>query len=367
MGVFARADSPWWWLWLETAQPRQQREKTAVKIGTTASARKDSKALAETIYLRRMGELAKKIHRLPVEPAALRFEAYATVYARDVIPHHDGAVRERELLQALRRGFGPELLTAIDRDRVREWMTLRREQVSARTVNREVDLLKAMLRDAVPKYLDASPIAGMKRLRTVPPKRRLMTPAEETKILRVLAPEDKAILLMGLDTLVRLGDILALRREDDHGSELYIRSPKDPTQSAPYTVPVSRRLRKALDALEEHGEYYFPHRRQAPTAAARRRAVRWALKTACEAVKVPYGRGKGITFHWATRRTGATRMLQAGAELKAVQAVGHWKRPDVMLEIYAESTTKAAQRAVELVSGHLRSTLGPGERARKRA
>jgi hypothetical protein len=39
-----------------------------------------------------------------------------------------------------------------------------RRTVSARTVTREVDLLKVMLRDAAPRYLTASPIVGLKRL-----------------------------------------------------------------------------------------------------------------------------------------------------------------------------------------------------------
>jgi len=92
-----------------------------------------------------------------------------------------------------------------------------------------------------------------------------------------------------------------------------------------------------------------------------------ALQTACIAAGVDYGRkAGGLTFHHATRRTGATRMLQRGAELKAVQAIGHWKRPDVMLEIYAEASSHAARQAVELVS-HSRPIPAKGERAKKRA
>lgn len=368
MGVFTRSDSPYYWLWLETAIPSRQREKTAVKVGTTAHARRDNRQLVEQVYAQRMRELAAHVHRLPAEKPAIRFAAYATLYERDTVPHHRGAYREREMLKTLNTGLGPELLSLIDKARVVQWRTQRRQQVSARTVNREVDLLKSMLRDAVPTYLDASPIVGLKRLPVVPPKRRLMTPIEETKILRVLSREDRAIFLMGLDTLCRLGDILDLRREDDRGKTLYIQHPKASHDSSPYTVPVSTRLRKALNALPKAGDWYFPHRRHAPTDAARRCSVRTALERACEVVKVPYGRKRnGITFHWATRRTGATRMLQAGAKLKAVQEVGHWKRPDVMLDIYAESTSKEARRAVELVGRHSRVTPARSERRRNRA
>jgi integrase len=224
------------------------------------------------------------------------------------------------------------------------------------------------MRDAVPKYLAESPIAGMKRLKVVKPKRRLMTPAEERRLLPHLRPDDTAIVLIGLDALCRLGDILDLKREDDDGTHLYISDPKDPNQSEPYRVPISTRLRKALDAVPERGPFYFPRRRIAMTERDRRNTIRQMLESACAKAGVPYGRAHGgITFHWATRRTGATRMIQANVDLKTVQAIGHWKTADVMLDIYAEADPKAARAAVELVGqpaeaddrGTARSNGGP--------
>lgn len=351
MGVFTRPDSPWYWLYLETAPLRQRKEKTAVKVGTTAEQRRDNRRLAEQVYHQRMTELAAKIHRLPLEHPAFRFRELATQYARDVVPQHRGADREREILQTLTAAFGDTLLSSLDRERVQAWIALRRGDVAARTVNREVDVLKSVLKTAVPKYLEASPLVGLRKLTVVPPTRRLLTPAEERKILPKLKRDDRAIFLIGLDTLCRLGDILDLRWEDDRGTVLYIRDPKDPIQGRPYVVPVSARIRKALDALPKSGAYIFPRRRRGATAHNRGASIRLALKTACEAVNVPYGRTKGgITFHWATRRTGATRMLQRGAEIKAVQQIGNWKRPAVMLDIYAEASSTAAKQAVELVS-----------------
>jgi integrase len=353
MGVYRRADSPFYWLWLESAPVGQQREKTTVLVGSTVTERRDSRVLALAVYRTRMDELAKRVHRLPVERVTIRFAKYAETYGRDVVAHHKGAEREREMLKTLTAAFGDDLLHTIDRDRVRRWMTDRREKVTARTVNREVDLLKAMLRDAVPKYLDASPLTNMKRLATVAAKRRLMTAAEELKLLAELRPDDRAIVLMGLDTLCRLGDILDLKRDDDDGQWLYIADPKDPNQSEPYRVPVSKRLRKALDAVPLHGPhaYYFPKRRIAQTERDRRNTIRQMLEYACARAGIPFGRANnGLTFHWATRRTGATRMIQRKVDLKTVQAIGHWKTANVMLDIYAEANPKAARAAVEMVA-----------------
>lgn len=352
MGIYTRPDSPWYWLWLETAPIGQQKEKTKIKVGTTTTQRHDSRQLADQVYHQRMNEIASHVHHLPRARPTVRFAPYAETYQVDTIAHHRGAVREGQLLTALLKFFRADLLTAIDRDRVKAYYTFRRQTASARTTNREVDLLKSMLRDAVPKYLAVSPIVGLAKLPTVAPKRRLLLPAEERRLLPKLDVDDRAIFLMGLDTLVRLGDILDLRREDDHGRTLYIRDPKDPTQARPYEVPVSKRLRRALNAVPKTDSvYYFPRRRQAASEEGRRMVVRTALKRACEAAGLDYGRKKaGITFHWGTRRTGASRMIQRNVDIKTVQAVGHWKHPDVVLEIYAEATTAAMRRAVEVVS-----------------
>src|SRR4051794_16225920 len=119
MGVFARPDSPWWWLWLETAPAGTQREKTSIRVGSTTAHKHDSKRLALALYHQRMGEIAKRIHRLPIERDAARFAVYATAYKADTIAHRRGSEREIEGLKPLVAFFGHDLLTAIDRDRVK--------------------------------------------------------------------------------------------------------------------------------------------------------------------------------------------------------------------------------------------------------
>jgi hypothetical protein len=66
--------------------------------------------------------------------------------------------------------------------------------------------------------------------------------------------------------------------------------------------------------------------------------VRQRLKYLCKLAKLPYGRAKnGITFHWGTRRSGATDLLvKKKIALPIVQQQGNWKTPHVLLEIYSE-------------------------------
>jgi len=343
MGVYARPDSPVWWLRLETTK---QRERTDIRIGTTTTQRRDSRMLALDRYHQRMNEIAARLYRLPTAQPMIRFDAYAKKYGADVIALRKGAGRELEILKVLVAHLGHELLSSLDADRVRAYMRERRQKVAASTVNREIDLLKGMLRDAVPKYLDKSPIAGLKRLPTITPKRRLMTADEERRLLDACEdPQDRALLILGVDTLLRLGDLLDLRRTDRDGPWLFIADPKG---GEAFEVALSPRAAAALDAIEHDGPYYFAKFRKAETPRNWSGSVRQRFEYLCRKAGVTYGRKKGgLSFHWSTRRTGATRMLvQKRVPVPVVQRHGGWKKPDVLLEIYADAQRSDLLKAV---------------------
>lgn len=344
MAAYTRDDSPWWWLYLETTRTR---EKTRIRVGTTVTERRDSQRQVEQLYYRRMGELAAQVHELPVERPVIRFATYAKTYATDVIALRRGARRELEMLQPLRRYFDEAFMTAIDADAARAYMAARTVAgIKPRTVNREVDLLKGMLRDAVPKYLDASPLVGLKRLSVSPLKRRLLSVTEEARLLAVCEDaQDRAILILGIDTLTRLGDLLDLARTDRDGPWLYIKDSKNGTA---YETALSPRSQQALNAIDHDQPYYFAKFRLAENPRDWTNSVRQRLETLCRKAKLPYGRTKGgITFHWATRRTGATRFLiDQKAPLAIVQKQGNWKHPELLLQIYTEARHEDQLRMV---------------------
>lgn len=53
----------------------------------------------------------------------------------------------------------------------------------------------------------------------------------------------------------------------------------------------------------------------------------------------------GLHVH-STRHTWATNMLQLGAAITDVQAIGGWSRPDTLLNIYAQTVQKSQRRAI---------------------
>ena len=354
MGIFTRPESRYWQLYLETTK---QKEPTDIRIGTTVTQQRESRRLAEDRYHQRMNELAARLYKLPSAQPAIRFAKYATAYATDTIAHRAGARREQEIVKHLIAFFGDDLLTAIDRERVTQYHTHRKTSTppaGANTINREVDLLKGMLRDAVPKYLPQSPLAGMPRLRTIPPRRRLLSTDEEARLLANGDVQDRAILVLGLETMMRLGDLLDLERRDHTGVWLYVADPKG---GASYRVGLSPRAQGVLDELERanpDGRHYFPKFRRALNPRDWPGSVRQRLEYLCRQATppVPYGRtAGGVTFHWATRRTGATReLIEKRVPLPIVQQQGNWKKPTVLLEIYSQVRDEDVLHAVGAVA-----------------
>jgi integrase len=334
MGIFKRPDSQYWWIFLETTK---QKERTAILLGDTIAQRADAKRLAKDAYQRRMLEIADQtVKPLPTGPPMIRFAAYAEAYARDVIALRRGARRELEMLKSLRMFFGHDLLSNLDADRVRTYIAMRK--VQPRTVNREVDLLKGMLRDAVPKYLTVSPIVGLKRLKAPPIKRRLLQPVEEQRLLDACEDaQDRAIIILGIDTMIRLGDLLDLERSEHDGRWLYVKHAKS---GDAYETALSARAVAVLKEIERTDErYYFAKFRRAKSPRDWVGSVRQRFEYLCTKAGLRYGRTHGgLTFHWATRRTGATRyLLEKGSPISAVQKQGNWKHPEMLLRIYAEA------------------------------
>jgi hypothetical protein len=367
MAVYVRKDSPNFWVLLEghaDASGNSLKEPTKIRIDApTPQQRKDNRSLAEAHYHTRMTELAAEHSDRTVRRQSILFSVFLTWWEKHKLPTRRGKEREAIILPRFRQAFGHLPITAITRHRVSEWITERlatatvieqkghRREVkaTASTVNREVDTLKAILQAAVPTYLEVSPLYGMKRLPSLTPRRRLLTAEEETRLLAIMEPDDKALFLLGLDGLVRLSDCLDVRRADDHKTAIWI---ADPKTGGGFDVPVSTRLRKALDAIKGKAEYYFARRRVAKTERDRRGAIRQMLEMYCRKATppIPYGRkAGGITFHHATRRTGATRMLTSGHDLGTVQKVGRWKDPTVVISIYHELIDDKARAAVESV------------------
>jgi integrase len=346
MAPYKRKDSPFWWLCLERGPGKPPfREHTLIPIdGGTPQQTKANAALAQQAYAARMVDLARHRYRLPGDHDSIRFLAFRTWYAEHISTTKRGVIRERCILRKLGEYFDTLRLAALDTDCILEWRTARAKEVGPSTVNRELILLKHLLGKAIPKYLETNPAKGVTPLRVPEAEVRLLSPDEELRLLAVCTPEQQAVIICALDTLQRLSNVAGLRRAQDHGAYLTVLNPK----VKGYKVPVSARLRKALDALPRDSVHYFPSLYHHVPETMRYRTVK-LFGTLLEKASLPRLRkAGGLSFH-CLRHTGASRMLARGVDIKTVQQLGGWKDITV-LQRYLHPTDAQRRAAVEMVS-----------------
>lgn len=341
MSIFTRPDSPFFWLWIEGAS--RPRVNTKIPIGTTPDLQRENRKLAEQAYTALMGDKARQRFRLPDPGREGRtFKQHREWYAVHITPQKRGRVRERSMLTKLGLFFDTYELTAVDPTLAFEWRTWRLQAVAVSTVHREEAVLRHLLKTAVPKYLDHHPLLGTGRLRPRRTDTRILTIEEEDRLLAALqTDQDRALITCALDTLLRLSNVVTLTRTQDHGTYVFSDTKVDAVK-----IPISKRLRQALDRLPSgRGLAYFPT--YARTASGGTKAAKM-LMAALRVAQVPIGsRTGGVSFH-CLRHTGASRMIEAGVDVKTVMEIGGWKNLKVM-ERYLHPTDAAKKRAVEMV------------------
>lgn len=338
MGVFTRPDSPWFWVYLE---PTKQKIKTEFRCDArTPQLRKDAKAKAELFYFQKVGKASTDKHGLGPKPV-IRFVTFRRWYETHRTATKRSKVREYSMLRQLADTFDDRWLHEITKDEIVAWMSARKKQVSASTVNRELDVLKDLLMAAVPTYLADSPARGLKRMREVGFEPQILSIEDEAKLYAHTAPDDATLIMAALDTLGRLSELAGLKWSHVRARDLTF---VDPKNGMPRKVPISTRLREALGALPRTSPYVFAKHRikkhhYGATAAKRRgitapppnvglrpaeNSIARMFADACKRADVTRGRAlDGITFH-GLRGTGATRMLAAGVDIRTVQMIGGW-------------------------------------------
>jgi integrase len=359
--VFTRDGSPYWQFWHTEQLPYKR-----MRISTQIPVRADSAAQAKTQKLSaieaalkfRAGDAATRERLMPKThvcvPQLDTFSSYLRWWAEHRLPTHSksGQARAQQIMPRLEAAFGDLALSEITIERVQEWITERLKTVpiievdgqlprkgklpKPQTVNREVGLLKSILKDATnggrlldseSKRLRVSPLYGMKNLKpaNVPPK-KVLTLEQQARILEQLQdnPERYALVLLGIKTLARLTNLLGLERRyyDADTRMLTYAQTKNGTQ---HQVWVDDDLAAALEAIPKNGAHFFPSCRVGERRNWNSHVRQW-FESACKRAGVPYGRERGgITWHGATRRSSASRLLANGHNIFTVQAIGNWK------------------------------------------
>jgi integrase len=216
--------------------------------------------------------------------------------------------------------------------------------VSRSTVNRELAALRRVLNWAVATgKIERSPMAGYTLGRERPHKDRVLTPAERWRLLKeVMRPEwgsIRVIVLLALFHGFRKGELLRLERSHVNRKrrEIHVVYGKGGrSRIVPVRASVWRRLERHLSVGDQEWVFESPRRPGQP----------W------QDVKSVFGRLlercgiNDFVFH-DLRHTAATRMLEAGVDIRTVQMIlGHASVKTT--ERYTNPQGDAKRRAVEM-------------------
>ncbi|HEX3033639.1 MAG TPA: site-specific integrase, partial [Thermodesulfobacteriota bacterium] len=218
----------------------------------------------------------------------------------------------------LEKVFGNRRLSEITPKDIDTYKSVRATQVSLTTVNRELEVLSNLFNIAErwKKFFGKNPVsqAGLFRLNNQ--VERILTLAEEEKLLSCSASHLQPIIITALNSAMRKKEILSLMWEDI-GFDSNLITVKHSISKSKKTknVPMSSKVRKLLleQKLKSGGSNYVFTFQGNPI-----RDIRRAFERACDRAGIV-----GFRFH-DLRHTAATRMIEAGVNIVAVSKIlGH--------------------------------------------
>ena len=215
------------------------------------------------------------------------------------------------------------------------------------TANRELALLKKIFNLAVDwGFITSNPVIKVKLFPEKDNlKERVLSEAEEAKILRESAPHLKPIIITALSTGMRKNEILSLMWSNvDVGRKTILASKTKSGKNR--TIPINTVLVKVLEDLKagSRSEFVF----SGPEGKGIR-TVRRAFANACRRAGV-----NGLRFH-DLRHTFATRLIRKGVDIVTVQnLLGH--HSVTVTQRYTHTDGGQKREAVELLASQTAKT-----------
>ena len=198
----AKCRHPFWFLFRLRRQRYEESTRTA------------NRQLALSIaHKRRTAALETREGFRPVKP--IRLAEHLTAYLAHTEKTNRSSNKDRPVLDRFAASVGDRLLTDVSAFHVERWKRERAGYVSQSTVNRELNIIRGCFSRAVEwGRLGVSPLRTVKVYRVDNVRLPVCSP-EEIKTLFKGSPADLALLSgLTLESLLRLSEALALRRED---------------------------------------------------------------------------------------------------------------------------------------------------------
>jgi len=214
---------------------------------------------------------------------------------------------------------------------------------SGSTINRFLALMKHMFNKAIEEgYLESNPV---RKIKLFPEKEnrieRVLTKDEEAQLMAHSSGYLRTILIIALNTGMRLGEILNLKWDqvDFEAGKITVEKSKSGKPRAVFiNTPLLAEL-QSIKSLDKKSPYlFFNEQTQKPLTR-----VAKSFTMACKKAEI-----RNLRIH-DLRHTFASRLIEKGADIETVRSLlGHCSV--AITQRYTHSQDEAKKRAVELLS-----------------
>jgi integrase len=238
VSLYRRGRTYWSYIWIDGIRHSKS-------TGTS------NRRQAEAIEQQFKEELNRRRHQIHEPTPEMTFGALAARFLADgsPLPYH------LDRLRVLLPYFADHSIGRITKALVRDYRNQRHreKQLSETTLNRDIEVLRHLLYWAVDEgILGINPLARIRMVRERRKPRPIMNVAEEEKVIASAAPHLRPIIIMGLDTGMRRGELLSQRSEhiDLYRRLLSVTHSKTPEGEA-REIPLTGRLVELLSGAEK--------------------------------------------------------------------------------------------------------------------
>ena len=317
-----------------------------------------SKRDAEAAYMARMTDINNgKFFDKRIEKSITFSDFCDTYYNTHMRLKAPGtAARFLDAVKRLKRYFSGYLMTEITAKHIKQYQAKRLDElahnkktnVSPSTINREIAIIRNMFNMGIEwgDFIDNPVKKGIMFNEKDFARNRFLSQDEAVKLYNELKGHLKPIVIVTLNTGMRLGEVLSLKWKDCNFEQRKIYLPK--TKTGKKEKPMNQIVYDTLVAWPKHptSDYIFCHPVDTPHAGFSGKPFR-SIKTAWNKAIEKAGIDN-FRFH-DLRHTFASYCVMSGVDMKTVsELLGH--KTMVMTERYSHLSDSHKQKAVERLS-----------------
>lgn len=352
MGVYQRVDSPTLWMSLQIDGQR-------IRLNTMV----EDRQLAEEFFCAWKAEIARaRWLGAPTPDGDHTVAELITQYLKIVTPRKSSGSQQRDqiILARFATRWGKLPLRDLSTLLIEAYLAERLVQVSFATVSKELGVLKGAFRCAIRwGWASRSPFIGIVLNQEGTARTRWLSDDEETRLLAHCPAWLRDIVMLGLDTGLRPGNLVRFQRAWVQPGEASLIIPKEQTKTKklPLTIPLTKRaadiIRRYLESTRS--EHLFVSTGGHPyKCAAVNRVLQHAAVTA----------GIRDICLYTLRHSFISRLVQAGVSLPEVAALAGHRNIKMTLRYahlapqHLRNSIAALEARIIVQSDHISTNLG---------